>query len=254
MSKTNGEAVVVTALARGLSILRCFDRPRAELTVSEIARRVGLNQPTTWRLCQTLMEFGFLVRSANGASLRIGAPALTLGYAAIKGQPFQEVALPYLRRLTADTHFTATLSLREGAEMISMERVDGELVRPDEPIGWRAPLTSVSSGLAVLARMSEHERDETLAQIPDSQVHRARIDDACEQYARSGFVRLEGMLRQYTALGIALIQPTENGRTYWAITCGGISSAWDDEMFLRAGKSLKEIAGLLEPALAALSA
>ena len=253
MSKGNGETAVVTALARGLSILRCFDRPRLELTVSEISRRVGLNQPTTWRLCQTLLEFGFVVRSANGAALRIGAPALTLGYAAIKGQPFQEIALPYLRRLRAETHFTATLSLREGTDMISMERVDGELVRPDEPIGWRAPLTNVSSGLAVLAQMSEAEREEVLELIPDAEAHRSRVVDACEQYARAGYVRLDGMLRQYTAVGIALVQPTENGRNFWAITCGGISTAWDEETSAKAGKELKEIKSLLEPALAALS-
>src|ERR1700712_4601763 len=102
----------VTALARGLDILGCFDRPRVELTVSEIARLVRLSQPTTWRLCATLVECGYLVRSNSGSALRIGAPALTLGYAAARDLSPPELIRPYLRRLADTTGGYTTLSVR----------------------------------------------------------------------------------------------------------------------------------------------
>ncbi len=51
----------VTALARGLDVLGCFTPERPVLGASEIARMLGLPQPTVWRLCFTLIELGHLV-------------------------------------------------------------------------------------------------------------------------------------------------------------------------------------------------
>ncbi|MBV9841067.1 MAG: helix-turn-helix domain-containing protein [Sphingomonadaceae bacterium] len=254
MSKLPLRQPSVTALSRGLSILRCFDRPRAELTVSQIARRTGLSQPTAWRLCQTLVEDGFLVRTAQ-ASLRVGAPALTLGFAAIQGLGFPEIALPYLRRIAEQTRATTTLSLRQGSEMVSIERCDGDVIAPNEPIGWRAPLFVLSSGLAVLARMSEPERRDAL-QVwtrahPDTHA-RERIKEASTQLATAGYVRLEGMLQgEFAAVAVPLVQPAAIP-AYWAISCGGVRAMWDADRFAAAGAALAAIVPLLEPALAAL--
>ena len=40
-------------LLRGLSILKCFDETNEALSVTELARRTGIPQPTVWRFCQT---------------------------------------------------------------------------------------------------------------------------------------------------------------------------------------------------------
>jgi DNA-binding IclR family transcriptional regulator len=255
MSKPEAPRSSVTALSRGLSILRCFDRPRAELTVSEIARRTGLSQPTAWRLCQTLVDDGFLVRTAQ-ASLRVGAPALTLGFAAIQGLGFPEIALPYLRRITEQTRATTTLSLRQGNDMVEIERSDGDLVAPNQPVGWRAPLFSVSSGLAVLARMAEGERRAALAvwtkTHPDTHAQQ-RMEEAVRQLATSGYVRFEGMVEgQFAAVAVPLVQLAPSGSVYWAISCGGVRAIWDAERLAAAGAALAAIVPLLEPALAAV--
>jgi DNA-binding IclR family transcriptional regulator len=256
MSKQDAPRTSVTALARGLLILRCFDRPRLELTVSEVARRTGLSQPTAWRLCQTLMEEGFLVRSGQ-TSLRVGAPALTLGFAAIQGLGFPEIALPYLRQITEQTRATTTLSLRQGDNMVAIERCDGELVVPNQPIGWRAPLFSVSSGLAVLARMNEAGRQEALREWtrshPDTDAAR-RMDDACQQYLEAGYVHFAGMIEgQFAAVAVALVQHTgEASDVFWGISCGGARGIWDADRLAAAGKALAALVPLLEPALAAM--
>src|SRR3954470_22827873 len=77
----------VTALARGLGVLRCFTHATPELGTAEIARMTGLPQPTVWRLCHTLMQEGYLVQADRGDKLRPGIPVLSLGYAAIAGTP-----------------------------------------------------------------------------------------------------------------------------------------------------------------------
>lgn len=246
----------VTALARGLDILRCFDRPGAEYSVSAIARRVKLNQPTTWRLCNTLIECGFLVRAPTGSALRVGAPALTLGYAAIKGLDLPEIALPYMRQLTERTRRSTSLSLRNGIEMISVERCDGDVVLPNEPVGWRAAMTSGPSGLAVLAALPAAERELLIDTLRDHDPANwprrlARIERASEQFGDVGYVTLEGMLDgQYSAVAISLM--AEDGASCWAISCGGLKARWNGPDLAAAGSNLLEIKSYLEPALLSL--
>jgi len=248
----------VTALARGLDLLRCFDRPGVTLTVSELARLVRLSQATTWRLAHTLIERGYLTRELNGAALRIGVPALTLGYAAIEGVDFPSLALPYMRQITERTGATATLSFRQGTDMISVRRCDGDFVRPNEPVGWRAPLTAVTSGLAVLAALPDaaraHAMTELRAQEPQRwEARAARAERAFADYAQDGYVQQHAMMKGlYAAVAVALMW--DRGGQAWALTCGGLASQWTEAKLHAAGRELLRVKALLEPALACASA
>jgi DNA-binding IclR family transcriptional regulator len=246
----------VAALVRGLDILSCFDRPRRELTVSEIARRVGLSQPTTWRLCQTLLDQGYLVRSTSGTALRIGAPALSLGYSAIASLSFVEVALPYMREVTAVALGTTALSRRQGKDMIGVERVDGLFVRPNEAIGWRASLASVASGLAVLAALPPTALEAAMRSLEEPterwDARRRRIEDARRFYAEQGYVRATYSLHgAYTSLAVPLFEDNSEPADQWALTCGEIVDNWGTEGVERAAAALKRARKLLQPALIA---
>jgi DNA-binding IclR family transcriptional regulator len=249
----------VSALARGLEILRCFSRPQIELSISEIARLTGFSQPTAWRLCYTLLECGFLVRAPSGAALRIGAPAITLGYAAAKGTKPPAIALPYMQRLANDIACSVTLSLRQGQDMISIEQVNVDFVLPNQPIGWRAPMDTVAAGLAVLAALPTTDRQDLLATGKNSdkarwQRHEARIADALAEYEQRGFVTLSGILDgQYTAVAVPLFEQGTGPEDQWAFSCGDLSNRWTQEALADAGAKLVALKGLLTPAFAALS-
>src|ERR1700674_743687 len=101
MSRTNvrhASQPTVTALVRGLQVLRCFDYGRKSLGSSEIARLTRLPQPTVWRLCKTLEREGYLV-AEGGARYRPGLAILTLGYAALGTLDFAEMARPELQAI-----------------------------------------------------------------------------------------------------------------------------------------------------------
>ena len=259
MSKTDDDRGIVTALARGLDILRCFDRPRLELSVSEIARRVGLSQPTTWRLCATLIQRGFLVRSPSGSALRIGAPALTLGYAAINGLDLPGIVAPYIPPLSERIRGSVTLSLRRGIEIVSVEQTNADFVLPNQPVGWRAALTSSASGLAVLAVLPAEEFEAAIEQLRARNLEawprrEERVRRALDQYAQEGVVVVTGMLDgQYMAAAAPLIEGADSGqRRYWALSCGALTARWDDQKLAAAAREMKSTAALLQPALATL--
>lgn len=249
----------VVALVRGLRVLQCFDRPGAELTVSEIARRTGLSQPTAWRLCGTLIDCGFLVKAPTGSALRVGAPALTLGYAAIQGQDLPAIARPYMAQVAARMGATVTLGLSTGLDIVSVDQVDGDFVVANRPVGWRAPMTSIPSGLAILAVMPEFERQQILASIatqdPEAWPRRRdRIETARVQLEADGYVSLVMMRGQYAAVSVPLIEGDTSRGRYWTLSCGGLQSQWPPEALTDAARQLKDIRALIQPAAAILGA
>src|SRR3979490_1676405 len=84
----------VTALVRGLEVLRCFDYGRKSWGASEIARLTKLPQPTVWRLCKTLEREGYLVTESGGTRFAPGLAVLTLGYAALRRVDLGELGAP----------------------------------------------------------------------------------------------------------------------------------------------------------------
>src|SRR3954453_3086862 len=97
----------VTALLRGLEVLRCFDYGHKSLGSSEIARLTKLPQPTVWRLCRTLEQEGYLVSEAEGSRFCPGLAVLTLGYAALGTLDLGELVRPQLEAI-ADRFLGAT--------------------------------------------------------------------------------------------------------------------------------------------------
>src|SRR5262245_39023798 len=78
-----GEARLVSALARGISILNCFSPTVQDLSSRELMERTGLAKPTLFRLLDTLCELGLLryserlSRYVPGVGLvNLAAPAL----------------------------------------------------------------------------------------------------------------------------------------------------------------------------------
>lgn len=258
-SRTKSGQPFVTALARGLEVLRCFDQPRIALTVTDIARRVGLSQPTAWRLCATLIECGYLIRQPHSALLSVGAPALTLGYAALAGLNVPAIVRPYMAQLSADVQGSATLSLRQELEMVAIDRVDGGFVVRNQPIGWRSPLYSVPSGLAVLTSMPTAQRARIEADLralagDDWPRHEARIERAAVQLERDRYVVRTNMLQgQYAAVAIPLIAGHGDLMAEWALSCGGVRTIWTAQHLQTAGTALVALRALLQPALATLT-
>ncbi len=75
----------VTALARGLEVLRCFRPGEVGLSNSDIAQRTGLPRPTVTRLTHTLRRMDYLVQVEATGQYRLGAGVLQLGYGVLAG-------------------------------------------------------------------------------------------------------------------------------------------------------------------------
>lgn len=246
----------VTALARGLDILRCFTRSTPVLGTAEIARITGLPQPTVWRLCHTLMKEGYLAQSDRGDKLRPGIPVLSLGYAAIAGTPIAELARSDMQALAVRHQGAVALGMRDGLNMVYLQRCQGSsIVMRDLAVGSRVPLAYSVTGWAYIAGRTEEERETLFEELSRAERQRwpqvlPKLRQALLDFAATGYVVNKGELHeQINAVAVPVL--SEDGSLLLSLSAGGISQLFDDAKLMEVGLELKQFAARLAPALIA---
>jgi DNA-binding IclR family transcriptional regulator len=151
------------AAGKLLDILAAFRADRPELRLSDISRLAGLPLTTTHRLVRELTVWGALERSATG-SYHIGLRLWEVASLAPRGLRLREIALPYLEDLYEATHENVQLAVREGLELVFVERLLGRDAVPVlTRVGGRFALHATGVGLVLLAfapaEVQEHVLD-----------------------------------------------------------------------------------------------
>ncbi len=217
----------VTALARGLEILRCFNATRFELGTMEIASLTGLPQPTVWRLCHTLMRSGYLVPSPSNGKLRIGVGVLALGYAAVATLNLGELAVHEMQRLALDFHVACSLVTADRTDMLIVQRAldPNSMLVVNLHVGSRLPMATSSVGWAYLASVSEPVRAALLRELKKRYGHEwpeldKRIETAIEACHKRGYALNRGIYhRDINAIAVPIV--SDDGSQVYALNCGG---------------------------------
>jgi IclR family acetate operon transcriptional repressor len=140
----------ISSLTRGLGLLELFSVRDSEISVSEMARRSGIPKSTTHRLVSDLIAWGALEHGATG--VRLGVRLFELGHLVPAQRRLREIALPYAHNLNEVTHLTSNLAIRDGQEIIYIEKVSSRSLRiPHSRAGGRLPLHCTALGKAILA-------------------------------------------------------------------------------------------------------
>ncbi len=221
----------VTALARGLDVLRCFRPNETTLTNQDIAARTGLPKPTVTRLTYTLRRLGYLAHSERTGTYRLGAGVLSLGYGVLAGMEIGERAQAELRRLVDEgpnPHVTAALAERHRLSAVYMAVARARhTVSMTMNVGARLPLFSSAIGRAILAGMPEQEREHIVLLAKTEMPDRVReieegVADAVSSYAEHGFCSSYADWRPEVN-GIALPIISLNGDRIYGLNVGGPS-------------------------------
>lgn len=163
MTRTGGPASPAGSVTgRALRLLDAFGPQRRELTLSEIARCAGVPLSTAHRLIGELREWGAVERGDDGL-YRIGLRLWEVGSLAPRGPGLRETALPFLEDLSQITRENVQLAVREGTEVVFIERIAGSGAVPVlTRVGGRFALTATGVGLVLLAHAPAEVQDEVL--------------------------------------------------------------------------------------------
>ena len=197
-----------------LALLGAFGPDCPELTLSEMARRAGLSLSTAHRRAAELVEWGALERGLHGR-YRIGLRLWEVASLAPRGLGLREAAMPFLEDLYEVTHENVQLAVREGLELVFVERIAGRHAVPVlTRVGGRFALHATGVGLVLLAYAPAEVQQEVLSAplhgFTDKTITSpARLRETLAAVRRNGYSLSDG---QVTTDAISVAAPVFDRR------------------------------------------
>lgn len=156
----------LSVTSRALALLGAFDQRHRRLTLTELADRADLPLPTAHRLVRELLAWGALSRTESGHYV-VGRRLWDIGLLAPVQSSLRQIASPYLHDLYGATLATVHLAVRDGSEVLYVDRLSGHASVPVvSTIGSRLPLHATGVGKVLLAHAPEEIRAAVLAHLP----------------------------------------------------------------------------------------
>lgn len=156
----------VTALARGLELLRCFRTGEAMLGNQDFVRRTGFPKATVSRLAGTLVQLGYLRYDDSLGKYALDAGVLALGFSYLAASDVVALARPHMLAFAQTHGVSVSLGKRERLEVIYLESIRNDAgVMLGLGVGSRLSLVSSSMGRAYLAALPPARRERVLAEF-----------------------------------------------------------------------------------------
>ncbi|MBQ1766255.1 MAG: IclR family transcriptional regulator [Aquincola sp.] len=152
MRKNDGQTPTIQVLERAFALLDVLAEHQDPVSLKEISERSGLHPSTAHRILND-MAVGRLVDRPQAGSYRLGMRLLELGNLVKARLDVRDAALAPMRELHKVTHQPVNLSVRQGDEIVYIERSYSERsgMQVVRAIGGRAPLHLTSVGKLFLA-------------------------------------------------------------------------------------------------------
>jgi IclR family acetate operon transcriptional repressor len=142
------------AVMRAIALLKTFSDEQPELGLAELARLVGLNKTTAYRLLTALESERMVTRNPATDAYRLGPAMITLGGQAVRANDLTSVSQPELAALAGQVGEATTLEiLVDNDVLVLLEVPGGHLVSTNQSVGTRWPAHATSTGKVLLAHL-----------------------------------------------------------------------------------------------------
>lgn len=156
----------VKTAVRTLEAFEAFGRIKKPLTLSELARALGVPLSSCHGLVATLRDRGYVYSVGDNRQVYPTRRIFDVAEAIVRHDPLLEAAAPVLQRLRDDTGETVILGTREGDGVVYLDVIEGlHTIRYSAKPGEIKPLHSSAIGKAVLASLDEPDLAKTLSRL-----------------------------------------------------------------------------------------
>lgn len=224
----------VSALERGIAVLRCFTETRRALTATELARLTGVPRPTVTRLASTLVAMGLMRVDADSDAYMLGPGVLSLARIFLAGLDVHAVARPMMAALAEEVGGSVYLAVPDGLEMVLIAacRPRSTMLVPRLDVGSRAPLATSALGRAYLWALPPEQRASVfeslrLARGVDWDAAQHGLQRALKDADRLGYTMSAGEFhREINSVSFPLIGPSGEAM---ALNCGGAAFLFTEQ-------------------------
>lgn len=146
VSQANGKTTI-QVIERMMDLLDALATSPEPINLKRLAADTGLHPSTAHRILAMMVEHRLADRIEPG-TYRLGIRLLELGHIVKTRIDLRVEALPWMQALHEELHETVNLSVRQGDEMVYVERMvsDRQTMRVAHLIGARAPLHVTAVG------------------------------------------------------------------------------------------------------------
>ena len=164
MAEETNQRYVINSIMRASTILQCLAQEDAGMRVGEIAKRLGLDRTTVFRLIVTLEECGFVEKIPNTKEFKLGVGIFEIGSAYIRSTDLHSAARPVMIALSRRVREAVHWAILSGKEAVCIDKIDSPRgLGTTSKIGRAVPLNAGSVGKVLLAFQPEDVREELLA-------------------------------------------------------------------------------------------
>jgi IclR family pca regulon transcriptional regulator len=244
----------VTALARGLSVMKAFDEQHASLTLSDVARIVGLPRASARRALLTLQSLGYV--KSNGRMFSLSPQVLTLARAYLASSPVPRVAQGFLENLSEGLGESCSLSILHGDEVIYIARSTRKRIGSlHRDVGAHLPAHCTSMGRVLLAALPDAQLSAFIAAAklnsftPYTTIDKDELRDLIQKVRRNGYSLVDQEL-EIELRSIAVPVHNAGGRVIAAMNVSAQASrTTKKQMVDRFLPALREAAMKMRPLL-----
>ncbi len=157
MTEAQGKSSI-QVIDRMMKLLEALAAHAEPVTLKQLASLTGLHPSSAHRILNVMVEKGLVSKQEPG-TYRLGLKLLELGNLVRTRLDIRREALPFMQQLHQAIGETVNLSLRQGDEMVYVERTASgrAMMRVVQVVGARAPLHITAVGKIFLAEGGEEQ-------------------------------------------------------------------------------------------------
>jgi DNA-binding IclR family transcriptional regulator len=245
--QAEGDRLFVRAAGRAMQVLSAFHQATGPLSLSEIARRAGIDRSAAQRLVHTLMTLGYVRRSADDRGYLPGIRLLDHTLDLLRLDPVVQKATPVLLELRKTIRERVDFSLYDETRLIYALRMQSKRETFYATlVGHSVPTYCTAGGRAVLSALPEPEAraivtGDATGDATGAPLHRYTSQTETDPQAVMALVRqarsdgyavvVDEFVQGEVAIGVAVTRP--DGRPLGAIHVAGSLSEWTRADFVR---------------------
>jgi IclR family KDG regulon transcriptional repressor len=154
----------IQSLERAFAILEEIARDSEGVGLSELSKRVGLHNSTTFHLVRTMTALGYVEQSKDSKRYRIGRRLFTLAAGALDEITLVGVATPVLESLTRATGECSHFAIRSGDNIVVLAKTVGSgMFQMADRVGVVRPAHCTALGKVLIAALTPEQRERFVA-------------------------------------------------------------------------------------------
>jgi len=154
----------VNSLARGLEVLRTFNRTGRKMTLSQVASETGNTRAGARRILLTLIHEGYAV--SDGKLFDLTPQVLELGHSVLSSKGVWEIAKPFIDNLSTETQESVSAAILDKFDVVYVSGAQyHRVISVGISVGARFPAHCTANGRVLLAAQPDEQWSDMLSRI-----------------------------------------------------------------------------------------